>query len=765
MSKDPENKKITFIVSNKPSWIKFDNRTGNLSGRPGNFDVGISKDIVISVSDEFDNISSLKPFYIRVVNKNDSPVISGTPNEFITVGELYSFRPKVIDPDIRISKDKLLFSIHNNPEWTVFNASTGELKGQPDTGDVDHVEGIIITVTDSQGGSDSLQPFDIVVALNDPKSTTDVYLSESSARQAEITDEQDKSDLSFYDTVNNESAVDPSIQNPIIVKEIIKGSLQPRTSIPNYVNTESTVTGSRVSDEDASEAISDADNQDLLDRQVEVKESRGVQANRPSIVTPVPTATQSNTAPKVSDQESSEATDIDKPNNIIGSLVNTIVNIFTQPSQDSVKNQNSQTNRESTNLDNKPNNDKVNSAANLSDSSPAGTVSSQVQSPSAAPKSPAFTNKIKTTSLQPTWDWRSGDEGNRRYRYIFGSELNFQSNQNWKEIETTTFTPDGKLTLGKYRLEIQEGHKSESEIWSVSSKSIIEIVANQKGSVSIVGQALEDNKLVAIPTDKDGIQSEVTYQWYRDNQLNNNATNSVYVITEEDVDKTIKVQISYIDNIDFSEKDIKSESYVVVNVNEERFLTKKADHLILEEDSETKNFPIFAEGTDNLDKNITYLNNNSEIANVVITDKNKLNITPIENQHGESIITVTSTSNVKEVKRFFYLVISNVNDQPKITSTPNLKTKEVELYKYQVKTTDDDSQLFSYSFSSKSAITKDMKIDANGLITWMPPNRKDSYLVEVEVVVNDNSGADNATDKQRFEIYVEAINDPPVLQW
>ncbi|MDB3925662.1 hypothetical protein N9356_00770 [Porticoccaceae bacterium] len=382
-----------------------------------------------------------------------------------------------------------------------------------------------------------------------------------------------------------------------------------------------------------------------------------------------------------------------------------------------------------------------------------------------APKSPAFTNKIKTTSLQPTWEWRSGDEGNRRYRYIFGSELNFQSNQDWKEIETTTFTPDGKLTLGKYRLEIQEGHKSESEIWSVSSKSIIEIVANQKGSVSIVGQALEDNKLVAIPTDKDGIQSEVTYQWYRDNQLNNNATNSVYVITEEDVDKTIKVQISYIDNIDFFEKDIKSESYVVVNVNEERFLTKKADHLILEEDSETKNFPIFAEGTDNLDKNITYLNNNSEIANVVITDKNKLNITPIENQHGESIITVTSTSNGKEVKRFFYLVISNVNDQPKITSTPNLKAKEVELYKYQVKTTDDDSQLFSYSISSKSAITKDMKIDANGLITWMPPNRKDSYLVEVEVVVNDNSGADNATDKQRFEIYVEAINDPPVLQW
>jgi hypothetical protein len=345
-----------------------------------------------------------------------------------------------MDPDIRIGKDKLLFSIQNNPEWTVFNTSTGELKGQPDTSDVDHVEGIIITVTDSQGGSDSLQPFDIVVALNEPKNTTDVDLSESSAKQAEITDEQDKSDVSSYDIVVNESAVDPSIQNPIIVKEIIKGSLQPRTSIPNYVNTESTVTGSRVSDEDASEATSDADNQDLLERQVELKESGGVQTNRPSIATPEPTATQSNTAPKVSDQKSSEvvpdtdnkdllnsqietkdsdrgkisrpsietreqtatqsntapkvsdqksseAADTDKPNNIIGSLVNTIVNIFTQPSQDSVKNHNSQTNREFTNLDNKPVDDKVNSSANLSDSSDAGTVSSQVQTSSVAPKS------------------------------------------------------------------------------------------------------------------------------------------------------------------------------------------------------------------------------------------------------------------------------------------------------------------------------------------------------------------------------------------
>ena len=384
-----------------------------------------------------------------------------------------------------------------------------------------------------------------------------------------------------------------------------------------------------------------------------------------------------------------------------------------------------------------------------------------------APKSPAFTYKTITSNQKPTWQWKSGGEGNRSYRYRFGTEADLQNNRNWTKTNSNSFTSKDTLKPGKYILEIQEGHK-ESEIWSVPIKSTIEIVVNQTGLVKIVGQALEDKKLVAIPSDNDGIQSGVTYQWYRDNQLINNATNSVYIITKEDVDKTINVKISYIDNIDFSEKDIQSAPVKVDYIDDKPILIKPKD-VQLNEDADTYPIILVANDIDNEDIAITYevFNNNSEIANVVITDKNKLNITPIENQHGESIITVTSTSNGKEVKRFFYLVINNVNDQPKITSTPNLEANEDKPYQYQVKITDDDSQLFSYSVSSdtKDANSEDMKISTNGLLTWVPENRRESYLVKIKVVVDDNSGADNATDKQIFNVNVKAINNPSTVEW
>lgn len=70
---DPENDKLSFVISNKPNWAIFDTRTGALFGQPNNFDIGISKNIVISALDQFGGKSSLMPFNIEVINVNDKP--------------------------------------------------------------------------------------------------------------------------------------------------------------------------------------------------------------------------------------------------------------------------------------------------------------------------------------------------------------------------------------------------------------------------------------------------------------------------------------------------------------------------------------------------------------------------------------------------------------------------------------------------------------------------------------------------------------------
>ena len=112
--KDLKKTKLEFSIKNKPNWGIFDSRTGSLSGKPSNLDVGISKNITISVVTSKSRKVSLDPFNIEIVNINDSPEISGIPNKYIEYGKRYEFIPKVKDIDLDIGKETLIFSIKNS---------------------------------------------------------------------------------------------------------------------------------------------------------------------------------------------------------------------------------------------------------------------------------------------------------------------------------------------------------------------------------------------------------------------------------------------------------------------------------------------------------------------------------------------------------------------------------------------------------------------------------------------------------------------------
>jgi hypothetical protein len=62
---DGDNDNLTFSIDNPPSWARFDDRTGELSGSPTADDVGSYDDIVITVSDGIDEVS-LRSFTISV---------------------------------------------------------------------------------------------------------------------------------------------------------------------------------------------------------------------------------------------------------------------------------------------------------------------------------------------------------------------------------------------------------------------------------------------------------------------------------------------------------------------------------------------------------------------------------------------------------------------------------------------------------------------------------------------------------------------------
>ncbi len=157
---DPDGDTLSFSANGLPGWASIDAASGEISGTPGEAEVGDYTGITITVSDGVAS-ATLGPFAIAVTPTpviNSPPGIGGTPADTVTVGSDYSFTPSASDAD----GDTLTFSVENLPSWASFDASTGRVSGTPGDADVGAYNGIRITVSD---GTDSavLGPFSISV--------------------------------------------------------------------------------------------------------------------------------------------------------------------------------------------------------------------------------------------------------------------------------------------------------------------------------------------------------------------------------------------------------------------------------------------------------------------------------------------------------------------------------------------------------------------------------------------------------------------------
>jgi plastocyanin len=151
---------ITYSIANKPSWASFNTSNGQLTGTPGNSDVGTTSAVVITVTDNQGATSNLASFSLTVNNANDAPTITGSPATSVNQGSAYSFTPTGADVD---TGDTITYSIANKPGWASFNTSTGQLTGTPGNSDVGTTSGIAITVTDNQGATSNLANFSLTV--------------------------------------------------------------------------------------------------------------------------------------------------------------------------------------------------------------------------------------------------------------------------------------------------------------------------------------------------------------------------------------------------------------------------------------------------------------------------------------------------------------------------------------------------------------------------------------------------------------------------
>ncbi len=172
---DPEGKRLTFSIKNKPSWASFSTSTGKLSGKPGTSHVGKTSKIAITVSDGKLK-AALPGFTINVKKpKNQPPKVSGKPATQATVGKAYRFKPTGSDPE----KQKITWSISGKPSGSKFDVKTGQLDWTPTS--TGTAAKIVIRATDTQGASTALPAFSIKVASSTAKTTASAKSSATAA--------------------------------------------------------------------------------------------------------------------------------------------------------------------------------------------------------------------------------------------------------------------------------------------------------------------------------------------------------------------------------------------------------------------------------------------------------------------------------------------------------------------------------------------------------------------------------------------------------
>ncbi len=157
---DLDGDALVYSAPTLPAWLIFNAGTRQLSGIPGNNQVG-DHDVIIRVSDGFVNVD--QPFTITVTN--DPPIFSSSPALSVLQGDLYSYTAVAVDVD---PLAVLTYSATSIPDWLIFDPVTQILTGTPGNDDVgDH--GVTIRVND--GHEDVDQSFTITVN-NDPPTFT-----------------------------------------------------------------------------------------------------------------------------------------------------------------------------------------------------------------------------------------------------------------------------------------------------------------------------------------------------------------------------------------------------------------------------------------------------------------------------------------------------------------------------------------------------------------------------------------------------------------
>ncbi|MCK5773630.1 MAG: putative Ig domain-containing protein, partial [Thermoplasmata archaeon] len=158
---DPEDTH-TWHVDTDALFLSIDRSTGNLSGTPGNQDIG-PYFVTVTVSDAGGLTDEIR-FNLTVQNVNDPPLMLHTlPDEFLE-DVLIDIELEALDVDP--TDDVILWSMSTNCSFLTLGKLDGTLKGTPCNDDVGY-HYLVLNVSDGLGGYSEMNHTFRVVNTND----------------------------------------------------------------------------------------------------------------------------------------------------------------------------------------------------------------------------------------------------------------------------------------------------------------------------------------------------------------------------------------------------------------------------------------------------------------------------------------------------------------------------------------------------------------------------------------------------------------------
>ncbi|MGA1821983.1 MAG: right-handed parallel beta-helix repeat-containing protein [Thermoplasmatota archaeon] len=171
---DPTGDTLTWSLDEGPDFLVIDSTTGNLTGVPGNDEVG-SYRVTVNVSDGNDGWDTAT-FTLNVLNVNDPPMILTNFLPDATEEQNYWI---ILSGDDIDAGDILYWSIDTETDFLDIDRSTGNLSGTPDNDDVGDWW-VLITLEDASGEYVELNLTLKVMNVND-----DPYINVSPAMTAD----------------------------------------------------------------------------------------------------------------------------------------------------------------------------------------------------------------------------------------------------------------------------------------------------------------------------------------------------------------------------------------------------------------------------------------------------------------------------------------------------------------------------------------------------------------------------------------------------